>query len=98
MFKQDIYQSYFSHETHSVVLLKEKFISELEIVIKKRSTQKVTIDEEWLSEKEMKDDYGWTSYLDQIFGAIKLTSAYFHTMHININKIYIDRMFMDHDL
>ena len=36
--------------------------------------------------------------LIKFFGAIKLTSAYFHTMHININKIYIDRMFMDHDL
>ena len=36
-----------------------KFISSLEIVVKRRSSIKVTIEEEWLTEKEMKDDYGW---------------------------------------
>ncbi|CAK9102700.1 unnamed protein product, partial [Durusdinium trenchii] len=39
---------------------KAKFISSLEIVVKKRSSLKVTIEEEWLTEKEMKDDYGWS--------------------------------------
>ena len=38
-----------------------KFIAQLEIVIKKKSSFKVTIDEAWLSEKEMKDDYGWSA-------------------------------------
>ena len=37
-----------------------RFIAQLEIVIKKKSSFKVTIDEAWLSEKEMKEDYGWS--------------------------------------
>ena len=38
-----------------------KFISSLEVVVKRRASQKVTIDEKWLTEKEMRDDYGWST-------------------------------------
>jgi hypothetical protein len=36
----------------------------LEIVIRKKNTHKVTVDEQWVSEKEMKDDLGWTTFPD----------------------------------
>lgn len=32
------------------------------MVVKRRSSQKVIVDEEWLSEKEMREDYGWSAY------------------------------------
>ena len=40
----------------------EQFIASLEVVVKRRSSQKIIVDEEWLSEKEMRDDYGWSAY------------------------------------
>ena len=33
--------------------------------MKRRSTQKVLVETEWLSEKEMKDDYGWSQWKPQ---------------------------------
>lgn len=45
---------------HALCLFQDKFVSELEIVVKKRSSVSVTIDEQWASEKEMRDDLGWT--------------------------------------
>ena len=51
--------------TYSYMRAQAQFIASLEIVVKRRSSQKVTIDEEWLSEKEMKDDYGWSTCLSQ---------------------------------
>ena len=44
--------------------MQEKFIATLEIVIRKKSSYKVTVDEQWVSEKEMKDDLGWTTFPD----------------------------------
>ena len=39
----------------------DKFVAELEIVVKKKSSIKITRDMQWMSEKEMKDDLGWSS-------------------------------------
>ncbi|CAK9117801.1 unnamed protein product [Durusdinium trenchii] len=39
----------------------EGFIATLEIVVKKKSSMTLIIDEQWLSEKEMKDDFGWSA-------------------------------------
>ncbi len=54
-------------QSWSVQSIQDKFLAELEIVVKKRSTQRMVIEEEWLSEKEMKDDYGWSTYLPSIY-------------------------------
>ena len=48
----------------------EKFISSLEIVVKRRSSQKVIVDEEWLTEKEMKEDYGWSAHFPYSMGFV----------------------------
>ena len=41
----------------------EKFISQLEIIVKKKNTVEVKIEEQWMSEKEMKDELHWSSSL-----------------------------------
>ena len=64
-----IYSSY-----HTTSPTQEKFISTLEIVIRKQSTQSVTIDCEWISEKEMKDDKGWSQFLVWIMYVMKLVT------------------------
>ena len=46
---------------YTPVLMQDAFLSKLEIVITKKSTMKVTVDEEWLSEKEMREDYHWST-------------------------------------
>ena len=45
----------------------EKFIDQLELVVKKKNTQKVWVDEQWLTEKEMKDDLKWSTILDPVY-------------------------------
>ena len=40
---------------------KEQFICDLEIIVRKKSSMTVWQDEQWLSEKEMKEDMGWTA-------------------------------------
>ena len=40
-----------------------KFVCELEIFIKMKDKVKVTVIEEWCSEKEMKDDHSWSQPL-----------------------------------
>lgn len=52
--------------------MQEEFKSRLEIVITKKSSMKVTVDEEWLSEKEMRDDYHWSA----CHGSIESSGAY----------------------
>ena len=41
----------------------EAFISQLEIIVKKKNTVEVKIEEQWMSEKEMKDELHWSSSL-----------------------------------
>ena len=43
--------------------LQEAFITQLEIVVKKKNMQTIWVDEQWCSEKEMKDDLKWTPSL-----------------------------------
>ena len=40
------------------------FIGQLEVSVNKRSAIKVTVDEEWATEREMKEDLGWSAFLD----------------------------------
>ena len=49
----------------------EKFTAELEIIVINKKTIKVTVTEEWCSEKEMKDDHGWTAYLESNVSCVK---------------------------
>ncbi len=41
--------------------MQDKFVSELEVIIRKKSSKKMTIEEQWVSEKEMKDDLKWSA-------------------------------------
>lgn len=41
----------------------EDFVVQLEVTIKKRMSIKVTVDEQWASEKEMREDLGWSAFL-----------------------------------
>ena len=43
------------------------FISQLEIIIKKKQTLTVRVDEQWVSEKEMKADLNWSPTLVWIY-------------------------------
>ena len=54
---------------HAPCFWQEKFMAEMEIVVKKKSTIRVTVDEQWVSEKEMKDDLGWTPWLGRTFAS-----------------------------
>ena len=53
----------------------DQFTSRLEVIISKKKTWKVTVDEEWVSEKEMKDELKWsppTGYKLMFFSMLKL--------------------------
>ena len=39
--------------------LQERFLNELHILVKKKQTFKLTVDQGWYSEQEMKDELGW---------------------------------------
>ena len=39
------------------------FINQVEIVVKKTTLIKVKVEEQWLTEKEMKTDFGWSQNL-----------------------------------
>ena len=41
--------------------MQEQFIAQLEVIVRKKML-KVTVDEQWLSEKEMKEDLKWSPY------------------------------------
>ena len=51
-------------ETGLPLLVQEQFVNRLEIVVRKKKMMTVWIDEQWLSEKEMKDDFKWSAWLD----------------------------------
>ena len=42
-------------------------MAQMEVLVRKKASIKVTVNEEWLSEKEMKDDYNWTPLLGRLF-------------------------------
>lgn len=42
--------------------MQEQFIAQLEVIVWKKKMLKVTVDEQWLSEKEMKEDLKWSPY------------------------------------
>ena len=44
--------------------MQEKFVATLEIVVRKKSSHKVTVDEQWVSEKEMRDGLKWDKFPD----------------------------------
>ena len=43
--------------------IQEKFINTLEVIVKKKSSKKMTVDSEWVSEKEMRDELNWSACL-----------------------------------
>eukprot|EP00435_Cladocopium_sp_Y103_P054312 s491_g17.t1 len=47
--------------TSSEKRLKDAWIAEMEIIVKRKSTTKTTIDEQWLSERDMKEEYNWNA-------------------------------------
>ena len=49
---------------HIAVQHQEKFVATLEVIVKRKTTYTVTVDEQWLSEKEMKDELKWSQRLD----------------------------------
>lgn len=55
--------------------LKEQFIAQLEIVLKRCKSIKITIEEQWASESEMKNDLGWSQPLSLYHGLFM--SCYF---------------------
>lgn len=40
--------------------LQERFLNELHILVKKKQTFKLTVDQGWYSEQEMKDELSWS--------------------------------------
>ena len=54
--------------------MQDKFVSELEIVVRKTSKNKIQVEEEWLSEKEMRDEYKWSTFLTSMYKKEVLTS------------------------
>lgn len=40
--------------------LQEKFVCQLEVIIKRSATKSITVESEWLSEKEMREELKWT--------------------------------------
>ena len=43
--------------------VQDKFISTLEVIVRKTSSQCVTVDSMWVSEKEMREELKWSAYL-----------------------------------
>lgn len=40
----------------------DQFVAKLEIIVRKKKMLTVWIDEQWVSEKEMKDDLKWSPF------------------------------------
>lgn len=58
----------------------DDFINELEIIVRRKATIKITVDEVWASEKEMRDDLHWSPYFDSKYCCVLLSSCD-RTMH-----------------
>lgn len=54
------------------------FVNRLEIIVKKKKTIAMRVEEQWVSEKEMKTDLGWSPTLD------------IHLCNSNFNQLNID--------
>jgi len=48
---------------HATTSLREKFILQLEIVVKQKNTVTVVVEEQWISEKELRDELKWSQLL-----------------------------------
>lgn len=59
MYSHDL--KFVSHIFPSIPMLQNAFLLQLEIVVKKKASVKVTRDWQWVSEKEMRDDLGWSA-------------------------------------
>lgn len=62
---------------------KEKFILQLEIVVKQKNTVTVVVEEQWMSEKELRDELKWSPL--RIQGAKKVSEAKADT-HVRKNQ------------
>ena len=51
-------------------MFQDAFLNQLEIVVKKKKSIKLIIDEGWYSEKEMSDDLKWNAFLPEFCWAI----------------------------
>ena len=40
----------------------EKFVGELEVIVKRSSSKSITVESQWMSEKEMKDELKWSQH------------------------------------
>ena len=65
--------------------LEEAFVSSMEVIIKRKSTIRITIDEQWLSEKEMATDYGWNAS----FGCNEEACIYTHMCAVSMIECHI---------
>ena len=68
----------------------DKFVAQLEIIIRKKKMLTVWIDEQWVSEKEMKDDLKWSPSFGFNQNNFALsTRCITHSMYIVDIYIYI---------
>lgn len=44
----------------------DEFEARMEVVIKKKNSVKITVDEVWVSEKEMRDELKWSANIGSI--------------------------------
>ena len=62
--------------------IQEKFINTLEVIVKKKSSQKITVDSQWLSEKEMRDELNWSACL--VYMKLHVSSLYVNICHVQM--------------
>ena len=63
----------------------EEFKNRLEVIIRKRTSIKVTVDEQWVSESEMRTDLKWNQNIGSIM-------QYIQTYSIEIQKMNVFRL------
>ena len=68
--------------THVFLYVQDAFIAKLEVIVRKKSSYTVWLDEEWLSEKEMKDDLKWS----QILGTHMHKTSQNYTSYVQKSK------------
>lgn len=72
---------------HATTSLREKFILQLEIVVKQKNTVTVVVEEQWISEKELRDELKWSQLLSS-------WNWYFmHGYRVNIYMLYMSMFF-----
>ena len=68
--------------------IQDKFISTVEVIVKRQSSITVWVDQEWLSEKEMRD-LGWSPPLARTFARVARQPVSIEYINATI-YIYID--------